>query len=113
MRCVVTKAPEDAADDEGAAAKGRPKKSKALELSLLLKHVCSGLSADAVVEGAALPACIKSVEDHGYTLAFGIKVRARCVGCVGVCGVGVWVWVWGWGGLWGGCGGVLAVCGGV
>lgn len=71
MRCYVTKTPED--DDEEEAG-GKKRKSRQLELSLLLKHVCNGLSADGVCEGAALPACVKTVEDHGYTLAFGIKV---------------------------------------
>jgi len=30
-----------------------------------------------VVPGTALPAAVKGVEDHGYTLSLGIKVLSR------------------------------------
>lgn len=63
-------------EDSGAAAKGKgaSKKRKGIDMSLQLKHVSSGLAVDAIHQGMALPACVKTVEDHGYVLTFGIKV---------------------------------------
>ena len=40
-----------------------------------MTRINSGLSVAALTPGLALPAAVKSVEDHGYTLTFGIKVR--------------------------------------
>jgi hypothetical protein len=47
--------------------------------SLRLKRVCSAMDKSVVVEGAALPAVVKGVEDHGFTLSLGIKVRGGIV----------------------------------
>lgn len=33
---------------------------------------------DALYLGAVLPAAVKGVEDHGYSLTFGVKVRCLC-----------------------------------
>ena len=52
-------------------------KKKRISLSLHVGRINSGLSASALTPGLALPAAVKSVEDHGYTLTFGIKVRRR------------------------------------
>ena len=52
---------------------------KLIELSLEVARVCAGLRAEGVQAGMALPGCVRSVEDHGYTLALGPK------GVEGVC----------------------------
>ena len=61
--------------------------SKRILLSLRLKSLlgsgsssssssgAAGLGPEALVAGQVLPAVVKSVEDHGYSLTFGIKVR--------------------------------------
>ena len=56
------------------SGQGKAKK-KRIRLSLHVGRVNGGLSATALTPGLALPAAVKSVEDHGYTLTFGIKVR--------------------------------------
>jgi len=48
---------------------------KKIWLSLRVGKVNASLGKEALVEGMALPACVKNVEDHGYSLTFGIKVR--------------------------------------
>ena len=50
-------------------------KKKRISLSLHVGRINSGLSAGGVAPGLALPAAVKSVEDHGYALSFGIKAR--------------------------------------
>ena len=55
-----------------AGAKGVVRKK--VTLSLRVAKLNGGVPADALTEGLALPACVKSVEDHGYTLDLGIKV---------------------------------------
>jgi rRNA biogenesis protein RRP5 len=50
---------------------------KRIDLSLKLSAVCAGIAPDALVDGAAVPACVESVEDHGYVLSFGIKGAPR------------------------------------
>ena len=50
---------------------------KRINLSLHVGRMNAGLSAASVVPGTALPAAVKGVEDHGYTLSFGIKVLLR------------------------------------
>lgn len=45
-----------------------------MTLSLRVAKLNSGISADALQEGLPLPASVRSVEDHGYTLDLGIKV---------------------------------------
>ena len=47
---------------------------KKVTLSLRVANINAALSAESLAEGLALPACIYSVEDHGYTLSLGIKV---------------------------------------
>lgn len=49
-------------------------------MSLRVAKLNAGVSADALTEGLALPACVKSVEDHGYTLDLGIKVCKLKIG---------------------------------
>lgn len=46
---------------------------KIIRLSLQLSKVSAALTPEAVQRNVPLPACITSVEDHGYTLSFGIK----------------------------------------
>ncbi|KAG2446158.1 hypothetical protein HXX76_000753 [Chlamydomonas incerta] len=64
VRCVVVDGPEGAAEGRSA---------KHVELSLLLRDVQGQLGPGGLVEGAAVGACVRSMEDHGYTLSFGIK----------------------------------------
>ena len=47
---------------------------KKVTLSLRVAKLNAGISADALQEGLPLPASVRSVEDHGYTLDLGIKV---------------------------------------
>ena len=49
------------------------KSKKTIDLSLNVESVNAGLRRDAVYEGAQLVGCVKSVEDHGYLVDFGIK----------------------------------------
>lgn len=90
VRCCVTDLRSGGADDatdaqqdqqpqqtkKGQAGKGgKPrKKGKHVELTLRLRSVCGGVGPDAIKPGQVLPACIRSVEDHGYIITFGIKV---------------------------------------
>ncbi len=46
-------------------------------LSLLLKDVQGALGAEGLADGMPVGACVRSVEGHGCTLSFGIKVRVR------------------------------------
>ena len=57
--------------------KGKSGGSGRVELSLRLSAVCAGLGADTLVDGAAVPACVESVEDHGLVLSFGIAGAPR------------------------------------
>jgi rRNA biogenesis protein RRP5 len=57
----------------GAGRDGK-KGRKVVECSLRLKKVVGGGGAGLLVEGQVVGACVRSVEDHGYTLSFGIKV---------------------------------------
>ncbi len=64
-----------------AGAKGIVRKK--VTLSLRVSKLNAGVLADALTEGLALPACVRSVEDHGYTLDLGIKARTSlCNFCV-------------------------------
>ena len=47
---------------------------KRVHLSLHVGRINAGISAASAVPGTALPAAVKGVEDHGYTLSLGIKV---------------------------------------
>ncbi|KAL4451480.1 hypothetical protein ABPG75_007142 [Micractinium tetrahymenae] len=87
VRCTVTGLRDGSNEGGGAAAAdGRKKKKKGskgeeeerkrrkrVDVSLRLSKLCAGLGPEAVREGLALPACVRSVEDHGYLLSFGIK----------------------------------------
>ena len=46
---------------------------KTISLSLQVSKVNSALTPEALQRKVPLPACVTSVEDHGYTLSFGIK----------------------------------------
>lgn len=59
--------------DGGEGAEGGEGGRKVVNLSLRLKKVCAGMSGSAVVPGAVLPAVVRGVEDHGFTLSFGVK----------------------------------------
>ena len=61
--------------DQQARAGASNSKSgkKIIRLSLQLSKVNAALTPEAVQRNAPLPACVTSVEDHGYTLSFGIK----------------------------------------
>ena len=56
-------------------AGGGKGKKKRLELSLEVGRQNVGLSAAVITQGITLPACVKAVEDHGYTVTFGIQVE--------------------------------------
>ena len=47
---------------------------KKVTLSLRVAKLNAWVSADALTEGLFLPACVKSLEDYGYSLDLGIKV---------------------------------------
>jgi len=63
--CVVCKL--ERGEEDGAI-----KSSKKIWLSLRLSLLHKGLTIDAVQEGMVMMACVKSVEDHGYVLSFGL-----------------------------------------
>jgi len=44
---------------------------KRIDLSTRLSQVCSNISGHSLTDGMAVPACVNSVEDHGYVLSFG------------------------------------------
>ncbi|GLI68751.1 hypothetical protein VaNZ11_013243 [Volvox africanus] len=76
VRCVVAEAPPPppppppSADN---AERGKARRNKHVALSLLLRDVQGGMGSEALMEGLVLGAVVRSVEDHGYTLSFGIK----------------------------------------
>eukprot|EP00887_Chlorella_sp_A99_P001742 scaffold19.g1742.t1 len=85
VRCVVA-ALHDGGDEDAAAqqsnqqgakkgggARAGGKRRKRIDLSLHVAAVNEGLGPEALKEGFALPACVRSVEDHGYLLGLGIK----------------------------------------
>ena len=61
--------------DQQAKAGASNSKSgkKNIQLSLLVSKVNAGLTSEALQRNMPLPACVVSVEDHGYTLSFGMK----------------------------------------
>ena len=70
VRCIVTSL-GGGGDDGGVASR------KSVGLSLRLRKVMAGQEGGAgavLVAGAAVPAVVRSAEDHGFTLGFGIKV---------------------------------------
>lgn len=64
--------------DATGGTKKAPKGNKRIVLSLKLKRLVNGLTAAGLAEGQVVPAVVKSVEDRGYSLSFGIKVRSWC-----------------------------------
>ena len=66
-----------------AGAKGSPKKRVLLSLRVARQN--AGYSADSLVEGLSLPACVRSAEDHGYTLTLGIKVASCAMPATSTC----------------------------
>ncbi|EFN56095.1 hypothetical protein CHLNCDRAFT_145628 [Chlorella variabilis] len=60
---------------KAAAAEGGAggAKKKRVDLSLRVSKMNAGLGPESLREGLALPACVSSVEDHGYLLALGVK----------------------------------------
>jgi hypothetical protein len=54
-------------------------KHKRVALSLHIARLASSAGLEALQPGALVPAAVKAVEDHGYSLTFGIKV-----GCAGL-----------------------------
>lgn len=56
----------------GSGKHGGKADSKRVELSLCPSLLNEGLTIDAIHEGMALTACVKSVEDHGFVLTFGV-----------------------------------------
>lgn len=48
------------------------KAGRKVHLSLRLSDVCSGMDKAAAFVGAALPACIRTVEEHGCSLMLGV-----------------------------------------
>lgn len=48
------------------------KAGRKVRLSLCLSDVCAGMDKAAAFVGAALPACIRTVEDHGCSLTLGV-----------------------------------------
>ncbi len=71
VRCSVVKV--WGGGNEGNADAGSKGRRKHIDLSLKVDVVNAGLRRDAVFEGALLVGCVKSVEDHGYLIDFGIK----------------------------------------
>lgn len=49
-------------------------KHKRVALSLHVARLAGGGGLEALQPGAVVPAAVKAVEDHGYSLSFGIKV---------------------------------------
>ena len=58
--------------EEEAARRGRR-----IALSLHVAKAAAGVGAEALAPGRALPACVRSIEDHGFTLSLGIPVRTH------------------------------------
>lgn len=56
----------------GSGKHGGKADSKRVELSLHTSLLNEGLTIDSIHEGMALTACVKSVEDHGFVLTFGL-----------------------------------------
>lgn len=50
-------------------------KGKQVALSLRLSRVQSNQGVSSLQAGVAVPACVGSIEDHGYLMDFGIKAR--------------------------------------
>lgn len=64
VRCSVVNVAGQGSEKQG---------KKKIFLSTKVSSINKGLGKDAVREGSCLTACVKSVEDHGYLVDFGIK----------------------------------------
>ncbi len=62
---------DDTTHGNNNKAKRAPRR---ISCSLRLASVCAGRGGEVVRDGALLPAVVRGVEDHGFTLQFGIKV---------------------------------------
>lgn len=56
-----------------AGASSSKSGKKIISLSLQVSKVNSAVTGEAIQRSVPLSACVSSVEDHGYTLSFGIK----------------------------------------
>lgn len=56
-----------------AAPRVQAKAAKKIHLTLRLSSVCAGLDKKSFPTGAVVPAVVRTVEDHGYVLDFGVK----------------------------------------
>ncbi|KAG9054803.1 rRNA biogenesis protein rrp5 [Serendipita sp. 407] len=65
--------PSDSAIPLGRPKSEVEKESRRVELSLLPHEVNAGISVKDLAKGMVLPAYVSSVEDHGYTIDFGIS----------------------------------------
>jgi hypothetical protein len=77
VRCVVSALPSSAGGGEEGSGEGGGKRAPRVGLSLRLRRLCEGLGPEALALGRCVPAVVRSVEDHVYTLGFGVKARRR------------------------------------
>lgn len=76
VRCVVINllgGKSNTADGNKAKDSTGGKSRKKIELSLHVSRINSGITVSALKPDMAFPASVKSVEDHGYVLSFGVK----------------------------------------
>lgn len=74
VRCVVTHLGGGGDEGGGAAAGEDGPGRRRVGLSLRLRKLWQGAGAEALARGRCVPAVVMSVQDHVYTLGFGIKV---------------------------------------
>jgi hypothetical protein len=82
VRCVIKDLGSSSSSNAPAAANGSSSSSKKrITATLRLKVLLSGVSAAAAeggggyfAAGQVVPAVVSSIEDRGYSLAFGVKV---------------------------------------
>lgn len=96
VRCVIKDLGSSSSSDKPAAANGSSSSSskKRITATLRLKVLLSGVSAAAAEGGGGyfgagqvVPAVVSSVEDRGYSLAFGVKVSNTATGYRGPAGL--------------------------
>ena len=87
------------ADSACGSSLARQSGGKRIDLSTRLSQVCNNISGHSLTDGMAVPACVNSVEDHGYVLSFGCWTRQlalprRCPQSLvdPSCGVPSWMW---------------------
>jgi hypothetical protein len=81
VRCVIKDLGSSSSSNAPAAANGSSSSKKRITATLRLKVLLSGVSAAAAeggggyfAAGQVVPAVVSSIEDRGYSLAFGVKV---------------------------------------